>query len=106
MELIVDRYEDQQRFREAEPILLKVIESKKKALGAGNPSTLDVMAKLARLYHRQERLEEAEKLEVQVMRESQLALAPNNTMTLSLMNKLYHVIHGRNWGERLMHLPS
>ena len=64
---LAQTYRGQGRWKEAEEILVQVIETRKRALGQEHPSTLINKANLALTYRNQGRWKEAEELEVHVM---------------------------------------
>lgn len=74
------------RYNEAE--FSRVMETRKRVLGAEHPDTLTSMANLASTYGNQGRWKEAEELEVQVVKTSTRVLGPEHSDTLTSMNNL------------------
>jgi hypothetical protein len=60
-------YRNQGRWKEAEELEVRVMETRKKMLGEEHSSTLTSRANLASIYRNQGRWKEAEELEVRVM---------------------------------------
>jgi tetratricopeptide (TPR) repeat protein len=76
------------RWNEAEVSFARVMETRKKVLGAEHPHTLTSMANLASTYWNQGRWKEAEELEVQVMEMRKRVLGQEHPYTLSSINNL------------------
>ncbi|KAK7402787.1 hypothetical protein QQX98_011467 [Neonectria punicea] len=76
------------RYREAEILFERAMETCKTRLGADHPDTLASMANLASTYQNQGRWEEAEKMFVQVMEISKAKLGADHPNTLASMANL------------------
>ncbi|KAF2731804.1 kinesin light chain [Polyplosphaeria fusca] len=80
------------RWREAEQLIMQVVETSSRVLGDEHPSTLTSMANLASTYRNQGRNQgrwtEAEQLDVQVMETSKRGLGDEHPNTLSSMANL------------------
>jgi hypothetical protein len=78
MTLDISRQEDSGRWKEAEELEVKVMETRKRVLGQEHPGTLASMANLASTYRNQGRWKEAEELVVKVMETSSKVLGPRH----------------------------
>jgi hypothetical protein len=67
---LASTYRNQGRWKEAEELEVQVMETRKRVLGQGHPSTLSSMGNLALIYRNQGRWKEVEVLEMQVMETS------------------------------------
>ncbi|CAI9636424.1 unnamed protein product [Alternaria burnsii] len=76
------------RYGEAEKLLVRVMEARKKALGNEHPNTLISMGNLASTYNQQGQWKEAEELEVRVMQTMKKALGEVHPDTLNSMANL------------------
>ena len=76
--------------KEAEELLVQVMETSKHVLGPEHPNTLLSMGNLASTYLDQGRWKEAEKLGVQVMETCKRVLGPEHPDTLNSMINLAH----------------
>ena len=74
---LASTYRNQGRWKEAEELEVKVMETRTRVLGEEHPSTLTSMANLASTYWKQGRWKEAEELEVQVMETRKRVLGPS-----------------------------
>ncbi|KAF1968794.1 hypothetical protein BU23DRAFT_479214 [Bimuria novae-zelandiae CBS 107.79] len=70
-------------------LLVQVMETRKKKLGADHPDTLTSMANLALTYRNQGRWDAAEELEVQVMETFKKKLGADHPDTLSSISNQY-----------------
>ncbi|KAH6653678.1 hypothetical protein BKA67DRAFT_660234 [Truncatella angustata] len=84
------------RLREAEELLVRVIEVSKRVVGAEHPDTLAAMNNLALVYSYQGRLKEAEELSVQLMEAYKRVLGVEHPDTLAAMNTLALTYMGQN----------
>ncbi|KAF1937777.1 kinesin light chain 1 [Clathrospora elynae] len=76
------------RYNEAEELLVQVLKTSKKKLGADHPDTLTSMANLALTYQNQGRWDAAEELFLQVMETSKKKLGADHPSTLTSMVNL------------------
>ncbi|CAN9196253.1 unnamed protein product [Alternaria alternata] len=76
------------RYKEAEELLVEVIETRKRVLADEHPDTLTSMNNLASTYSNQGRWNEAEELEVQVLQTRKRVLSDEHPDTLTSMNNL------------------
>ncbi|BCR88831.1 uncharacterized protein ACHE_50029A [Aspergillus chevalieri] len=76
------------RYKEAEKLLVQVMEIRKQVLGPEHPSILTSMANLASTYRNQGRWKEAEELQLQVMETWKQVLGPEHPSTLTSMANL------------------
>src|SRR3954469_4049146 len=81
-------YRNQGRWKEAEELEVKVMETSLRVMGQEHPSTLTSMANLASTFWNQGRWKEAEELEVQVMETSLRVLGQEHPDTLTSMHNL------------------
>ncbi|ERF69453.1 hypothetical protein EPUS_07857 [Endocarpon pusillum Z07020] len=81
-------YTGQGRWKEAEELVVQVMETRKRVLGQEHPDTLTIMANLALTYSNQGRWKEAEELEMQVMETRKRVLGQEHPDTLNIMNNL------------------
>ena len=91
-------YRNQRRFKKAGELEAQVMETRKKALGVENPSTLDSMNNLATIYREQGRLKEAEELVGQVIETRKRVLGVEHPDNLKSISNLASVLHdqGKN----------
>lgn len=75
-------------WREAEEILVRVMETKKQMLGPEHPDTLASMNNLASTYFGQGQLEEAEEILVQTTEALKCVLGPEHPSTLAAVDQL------------------
>jgi hypothetical protein len=87
-EMVAGTYRSQGRWREAEELFVKVIETSRTVLRAEHPDTLTSMANLASTYSNQGRWKEAEELFVKVMETSRTVLRAEHPSTLTSMANL------------------
>ncbi|KAI4260721.1 MAG: hypothetical protein LQ352_000113 [Teloschistes flavicans] len=78
------------RWKEAEELEVRVMQTRKRVLGEEHPSTLSSMANLASTYWNQGRWKEAEGLEVQVMETRTRVLGEEHPSTLTSMANLVY----------------
>jgi hypothetical protein len=76
------------RWKDAEELVVKVMEARSRVLGKGHPDTLSAMANLAGTYWNQGRWKEAEELQVKVMEARSRVLGKEHPDTLSVMANL------------------
>ena len=74
--------------KNAEQLIVQVIDMRKKLLGTEHPDTLSSMANLARIYWDQDKWNEVEQLEVQVMDMRKKLLGAEHPDTLNSMENL------------------
>lgn len=87
-ETLVEAFRILGKYREAENLQLRVIETRRRAFGPEDPTTFSSMSELASIYREQGRWKEAEELKQQMMETSRQALGPMHPTTLSIMNDL------------------
>ncbi|KAJ5922217.1 Tetratricopeptide-like helical [Penicillium verrucosum] len=76
------------RWKEAEPLQVQVMETRKAKLGEDHPDTLTSMSNLALTFWSQGRWKEAEPLQVQVMETRKAKLGEDHPSTLTSMSNL------------------
>lgn len=81
-------YQDQDRYREAEPLLQRALAARSRVMGADHPTTRQSAADLAVLYSGQGRYAEAEPLLQQMVAADQQRLGPDHLSTLMSLNTL------------------
>ena len=82
----------QGNLKEAEPLLIKLLEIRRRVLGEENPQTLDSMRWLGVLYYNQGRYSEAEPLLIKAMEISRRALGekhPDTLLSVRHLGELY-----------------
>jgi len=80
------------RYKEAEKLLVQVMETKKQMLGPEHSDTLTSMHNLASTYSNQGRWKEAEELSMQVMETQKQVLGPEHPSTLTSMANLAYTL--------------
>jgi tetratricopeptide (TPR) repeat protein len=90
-------YTNQGRYNEAEPLLVKALEMRRRVLGEEHPETLDFMNSLGDLYSRQGRYNEAEPLLVKALEIRRRILGEEHPDTLSSMHSLGWLYY--RWGR-------
>ncbi|USP74363.1 hypothetical protein yc1106_01637 [Curvularia clavata] len=81
-------YLDEGRWKEAEELLVQVMEMRNKVLGEEHLDTLTSMSNLASNYRYKDRWDDAEKLEIQVMEIRKAKLGADHPNTLTSMTDL------------------
>lgn len=93
-------YRRRGRWKEAEELQMKVLETHRTLRGDNHYETAQAAANLASIYYRQDRLEEAEKLLLQALEVNKGALGENHLDTLADMNDLARIREGQGrWEE-------
>jgi tetratricopeptide (TPR) repeat protein len=88
------------RWNEAEELQVQVMQTTKRVLGNGHPSTLNSMANLASTYRDQGRWNEAEELQAQVMQTRKRVLGDEHPDTLTSMHNLASTYRNQGrWNE-------
>src|SRR2546423_1417510 len=85
---LASTYRDQGRWKEAEELFMRVMETSLRVLGEEHPDTLTSMANLASTYREQGRWKEGEELFVRVIETSLRVLGEEHPETLTTMNNL------------------
>ena len=88
MNALAELYSNQGRSDEAELLLLKTLEIKKRVLGEEHPQTLRAMTILSNLYSKQGRYDEAEPLYLETLEISKRVLGEEHPATLWSKNGL------------------
>jgi len=101
---LASTYRNQGRWKEAEELEVRVIETRKRVLGAEHPSTLTSMANLALMYKDQGRWKEAENLEVQVKETSLRVLGKEHPSTLTIKSNLASTYAYQGWWKEAEYL--
>jgi tetratricopeptide (TPR) repeat protein len=83
-----EMYWNQGRWKEAEELVVQIIETRKRESGPEHPDTLTSIANLATTYRNQGRWKEAEELGVQVIETRKRLLGQEHPSTLTSMNNL------------------
>ena len=92
------------RWKEAEELDVRVMETWKRVLGEGHPDTLSSIANLASTYRNQGRWKEAEELEVRVMEAMKRVLGEEHPDTLSSMANLAFTFKSQSRDEEAISL--
>ncbi|KAF6786572.1 kinesin light chain protein, partial [Colletotrichum musicola] len=85
---LASTYRNQGRWKEAEELNVRVIETRKRVLGEEHPSTLTSMGNLASTFWNQGRWKEAEELDVRVMETRKRVLGEEHPSTLTSIANL------------------
>ena len=88
MNMLASTYLSQGRWKEAEELMMQVMETRKRVLGQEHPNTLTSMNNLASTYQSQGRRKEAEELRLQVMETTKRVLGQEHPDTLRSMHNL------------------
>ncbi|KAH7146805.1 hypothetical protein B0J13DRAFT_621750 [Dactylonectria estremocensis] len=88
-------YSDQGKFKEAEEMYGRALESYEKALGPHHTSTLATVNNLGNLYSDQGKFKEAEEMYERALEGYEKALGPNHTSTLMMVNNLGNLYSGQ-----------
>jgi predicted Zn-dependent protease len=81
-------YQAEAKYAEAEPLLVQVIESRRRLLGAEHPLVIASMTNLADLNRRQGKLKDAETRFAEVLELRRRVLGPDHPNTLSVVTSL------------------
>ncbi|KYG39759.1 hypothetical protein M433DRAFT_79497 [Acidomyces richmondensis BFW] len=92
---LASTYRNQGRWKEAEELEVKVVETSRTVLGAEHPSTLTSMANLAVTYFGQERWAEAEELQIQAVAGYKKFYGVHHPDTHTVISTLAHIRHMR-----------
>jgi tetratricopeptide (TPR) repeat protein len=91
MEKLGTVYYRQERWREAEELVARILESKKKTLSPEDPSTLTSMNNLGAVYYHQGRWKEAEELQSRLLESRKRVMGQEHSDTLRSMLSLAHI---------------
>jgi tetratricopeptide (TPR) repeat protein len=89
---IAEVFVDEGKYREAEPLFLRVLEARRRALGDRDPATLATMNALGAVYANEGRYADAEPLYRQVLQVRRQLLGEKHPDTLLSMNNLARLV--------------
>ena len=92
LQVMGDVYRGLGLYAQAEPLLARSLEIRRRVLGPNDPATLDSMSSLAILMHREGREAEAEKVQREVLETERRILGPTDARTVASTAQLAAII--------------